>query len=146
MASTLSSAVTMTTSSMTAVTARREVSRTEGRSGVAPASSCITPVLLAAASTPESARIMPTNATQLCHTPPVGELRMEVLQVRHAAHDQDNHDTNTGIASQMAMLPVCLGPKKFIAPMRKIAAIAHLLACTGRSPGSGRRPGSSTRR
>jgi len=72
MASKLRAAVAITTSSMTAVTARREAMRTDGLSTVAPGSSFMTPVLLAAASTPERARIMPTNATQLGSSPPDG--------------------------------------------------------------------------
>ena len=124
----------MTTSSMTVVTARPEVSRTEGRSGVASASSFITPVLLAAASTPESARIMPTNATQLCHTPPVGSCGWKSFKCGTPPTIKAITTTNTGSASQMAMLPVCFGPKKFSAPIRKIAPMAHLLAWTWSKP------------
>ena len=120
----------MTTSSMTVVTARREVRRTEGRSRVASGSNFITPVLLAAASTPERARIMPTKATQLCHTPPVGVCGWKSLRCGMPPKMRAITTPKTGKASQIAMLPVCLGPKKFSVPMTKMALIAHLLAWT----------------
>ena len=59
-----SNAVPQTTSIATGRIALIDSRRTLGLSGVDPGSSFITPVRFAIASTPESARITPTNCTQ----------------------------------------------------------------------------------
>src|ERR1700739_1348515 len=60
----------MLTSSTTEKIAGVEVFLTEGRSSELPGSSFITPVAFAIASTPDTARTMPTKPLQLCQNPP----------------------------------------------------------------------------
>ena len=132
MASTLSRAVPMTTSSITAQTARRAVMKTDGLSRVAPGSSFSTPVLLAATSTPDRARIMPDEGGPVADDAAAGRLRMEVWAMCGAPPPISIITTTTvGTASQTAMPPVCLGPRKLIAPMTKMARDGPLLGRRG---------------
>src|SRR5271157_4693538 len=60
----------MLTSSTTDKIAGVDVFVTEGHSSELPGSSFITPVAFAIASTPDTARTMPTKPLQLCQNPP----------------------------------------------------------------------------
>jgi hypothetical protein len=128
MARTLKSAVPITTSTMTARIARRAVKKTEGLSRVDPGSSLRTPVLLAATSTPDRARIMSTKETQLRARWPLGGWGWSWVMWGAPPAMRTSTTAIVGKASQTATPPVCLGPRKLIAPMAKMAVIAHFLA------------------
>ena len=130
-ASTQSRAVPSTTSTVTASTARRAVTRTEGRSRVEPGSSLSTPVLLAATSTPESARIISTKLVQLPSRLPLGACAWKCPICGVPLPISPSTTTTAGTASHTAMPPVCLGPRKLITPMMKMVVIAHFFAVAG---------------
>ena len=74
-----------------------EASRpTLGISGVAPVSSFITPVILAMASTPLSARIVSTKCFQTAQESSCKRLEVNGREVRRTHGDQDDHDDDDG--------------------------------------------------
>ena len=107
-----SSAVPRTTSMATGTIAFVAVRVTFGWSGVESGSAFITPVMLAMASTPLSARMTPTKETHV--SPQIVVLRTrdgaDRDEVRSRARSVATMST-AGIASQMETLPLCFGPK-----------------------------------
>jgi hypothetical protein len=108
-----------------------EVFLTEGRSSELPRSSFITLVAFAIASTPDTARTMPTKPLQLCQNPP--ESGFKLCQASPRCGKEKNPRTTTvitvGTETATANSPVRFGPKKFRAPIPRIASPAKISGC-----------------
>jgi hypothetical protein len=126
-----SSAVKMLTSSTTEKIAGVEVFLTEGRPSELPGSSFMTLVAFAIASTPETARTIPTKPFQLCQNP--SESGFTLCQASPKCGNEKNARTTTvitvGTETATANSPVRFGPKKFNAPIPRIATPAKISGC-----------------
>ena len=126
-----SSAVKKHTSSATHRIAGVLVRVTLGFSSVLPGSSFITPVALAMASTPESASTMPTNPLQFFAMPPVSGWRLCTASPRCGTVNAPSTSTTVPVSTETitASPPVCLGPRRFSAPMPAMASAANISGC-----------------
>ena len=123
-----SSAVPTTTSIATGTIAFVAVRVTFGFSGVESESGFITPVMLATASTPLSARITPTNATQKCPRSSCRGSRCAVVRCGALKPIMMNTTRTAGMASQSETLPLCFGPKKLRTPTMRMSAMVATCA------------------
>src|SRR6516162_10107790 len=103
----------MHTSSITYAIAGVEVLETFGRSSELPGFSFITLVALAIASTPDSARTIPTKPFQLAKKPPDKGFRLCRAWPRCGTVKIPRHMTTIAVGTETrnAKPPVCLGPK-----------------------------------
>src|SRR5258707_13163611 len=104
-----------------------DVCDTLGCSSVLLFFSFITPVVLATASTPESANTIETKPFQLCSQPPCNGRRLCKASPRCGSVKQPRRTTTTtvGTETRKAKPAECLGPQELIAPMRRIATAAQ---------------------
>ena len=100
-----------TTSIATGTIALVAVRVTFGCSGVESGSIFITPVIFATASTPLSARITPTNATQRCRGFRAAARGAAMFRWARSSAMITSTTRTAGIASQSETLPLCFGPK-----------------------------------
>src|SRR5207302_2798842 len=118
-----SKAVPTTTSMATGVIALSDSRATLGFSGVEPGSSFITPVRFAIASTPESARMTPTNWTQSLLRLSCRGSRKRVVKYGRLTAISATTTSTVGTASATAKLPECFGPNQFVNPRTSSTAI-----------------------
>src|ERR1700739_871643 len=121
----------MLTSSTTEKIAGVEVFLTEGRSSELPGSSFITPVAFAIASTPDTARTMPTKPLQLCQNPPESGFTLCQASPKCGKEKSARATTVIIVGTETATTnpPVRFGPKKFTEPTPRIAPPAKISGC-----------------